>query len=148
MILSNLKYSHRVESLHPLFKSLFDYIKQNDLLGLECGKIVLDGDNLFINNINPDCKAKEEQILETHRDYIDVHVLLQGEETIGWKPLEKAENQIQEYKKETDCALYSDLADNYFTIRPGDFVIIYPEDAHAPMIGKGKIRKLIAKVKI
>ena len=31
---------------------------------------------------------------------------------------------------------------------PGQFVIVYPEDPHAPVIGSGKIRKLIAKVKL
>ena len=32
MIVSNLQNSARVESLHPLFKQLFDYVKANDLL--------------------------------------------------------------------------------------------------------------------
>ena len=50
MIISNLQNSSRVESLHPLFKNLFDYVKTHDLLHTECGRIELDGDNLFINN--------------------------------------------------------------------------------------------------
>ena len=29
---------------------------------------------------------------------------------------------------------------------PNDFLIVFPEDAHAPIIGSGKIRKVIAKV--
>lgn len=32
MIVSNLQNSQRIEGLHPLFKSLFDYVKTHDLL--------------------------------------------------------------------------------------------------------------------
>ena len=32
MVLSNLQHSDRVESLHPLFKTVFDYVKSHDLL--------------------------------------------------------------------------------------------------------------------
>ena len=33
-------------------------------------------------------------------------------------------------------------------MQPGEFAIVYPEDPHAPVIGEGKIRKLIGKVKL
>ena len=47
MIVSNLQNSSRVEVLHPLFKTLFDYVKSHDLLHAELGRIDIDGDNLF-----------------------------------------------------------------------------------------------------
>ena len=121
MIISNLQNSGRVESLHPLFKKLFDYVKTHDLLHTPCGRIELEGNNLFINNVNPTCVTADKQVLELHREYIDVHILLEGKETIGWKAIE-------------------DL--------PGQFAIVFPEDPHAPVIGEGKIRKLIGKVKL
>ena len=49
MIVSNLQHSARIEPLHPLFKQLFDYVKSHDLLHTPCGRIELDGNNLFIN---------------------------------------------------------------------------------------------------
>ena len=84
MIISNLQNSGRVESLHPLFKKLFDYVKTHDLLHTPCGRIELEGDKLFINNVNPTCVTAETQVLELHHEYIDVHILLEGKETIGW----------------------------------------------------------------
>lgn len=148
MILSNLQNSERIEGLHPLFKKFFDYVKSHDLLHTECGRIELDGDRLFINNVNPTCVSAEEQVLEVHRDYIDVHVLLEGEETIGWKALEDLQDEKQPYLKEGDCALYSDRPTSFATLQPGQFLIVWPEDPHAPVIGTGKIRKLIGKIKI
>lgn len=148
MIISKLENSYRIESLHPLFKKLFGYIKQHDLLNQETGKIVLDGDNLFINNVAIDGISKDKQPLEIHRDYIDVHILLEGNETIGWKALEELKEEIKPYAKKEDCALYSDKPTTFVNIQPGEFVIVFPEDPHAPAIGNGKIRKLIAKVRV
>lgn len=148
MIVSNLQNSERIESLHPLFKQLFDYVKTHDLLHTECGRIELAGDDLFINNVNPTCVSASDQVLEVHRDYIDVHILLEGKERIGWKALEDVTDLKQAYQKEGDCALYSDTPTSFVDLLPGQFLIVYPEDPHAPVIGEGKIRKLIGKVKI
>mgnify|MGYP000002021626 FL=1 len=148
MIVSNLQDSARIEALHPLFKQLFDYVKSHDLLHTPCGRIELDGSNLFINNVNPTCVKAPEQVLEVHRNYIDVHILLEGKERIGWKALEDVSQLKQAYQEEGDCALYSDTPTCFVDLLPGQFLIVYPEDPHAPVIGEGKIRKLIAKVKI
>ena len=97
MIVSNLQNSQRVEGLHPLFKTLFDYVKTHDLFHAELGRIEIDGDNLFINNVNPECVARDKQVLELHRDYIDVHILLEGTETIGWKAIEDLKDEAKDW---------------------------------------------------
>ena len=148
MIVSNLQNSQRVEGLHPLFKTLFDYVKSHDLLHADLGRIEIKGDELFINNVNPECVVAEKQVLELHRDYIDVHILLEGAERIGWKAIEDLTDEVKPYEKEVDCALYSDTPTTFVDLLPGQFMIVYPEDPHAPVIGEGKIRKLIAKVKL
>lgn len=148
MIVSNLQNSERIESLHPLFKMLFDYVKTHDLLHMECGRIELAGDDLFINNVNPICVSASDQVLEVHRDYIDVHILLEGKERIGWKAFEDVNQLKQSYQKESDCALYSDEPTLFVDLLPGQFLVVFPEDPHAPVIGEGKIRKLIGKVRL
>lgn len=148
MIVSNLQNSSRVEVLHPRFKTLFDYVKTHDLLHAELGRIDVDGDNLFIMNINPECVTQDKQVLEAHRIYIDVHILLQGVERIGWKALEDVNQEVKPYEEDEDYALFSDCATTWIDLRPGQFMIVYPEDPHAPIIGQGKIRKLIGKVRI
>ena len=88
-----------MESLHPLFKTLFDYVKSHDLLHAELGRIEIKGDDLFINNVNPEGVAAEKQVLELHRAYIDVHILLEGKERIGWKAIEDLETEINLTRK-------------------------------------------------
>lgn len=148
MILSTLQDCGRFEVLHPLFKKAFDYVKSHNLLDAPLGRIEVEGDVLFINNSNPECVKVEKQVLEVHRKYIDIHVLLEGEETVGWKPLLDCRNETKPYNEDEDCALYDEQAATYFKMQPGQILIVWPEDAHAPVIGEGKIRKLIIKVKI
>lgn len=149
MIVSNLKDSERIESLHPLFKTLFDYVKSHDLSQVEAGRIELDGKNLFINVADPQLVEKQHQKLEVHREYIDIHFPLTGTETFGWRALCTLEQPSEHpFDKENDFALYAAPATTYLDIHPGEFAIVYPEDAHAPIIGEGKLRKLIAKIRL
>ena len=148
MILSTLQDCGRFEVLHPLFKKAFDYVKSHNLLDAPLGRIEVEGDDLFISNSNPECVKVDRQVLEVHRKYIDIHVLLEGEETVGWKPLSDCRNETKPYNEDADCALYDEQAATYVKMQPGQILIVWPEDAHAPVIGEGKIRKLIIKVKI
>ncbi len=149
MILGSLNYSERIEALHPRFKEVFDYIKQNDLLNAPLERITLDGDKLFINNVLIEQgKSQAEQPMEAHKRYIDIHVLLQGEERVGWADIDKLGEPSKAYDEADDYMLYEQEAISYVDLKEGEFVIVYPEDAHAPIIGKGQIRKLIVKVLI
>ncbi len=148
MIIGSLEHSQRIESLHPQFKVAFDYIKNHDLLNAPLERIELDGDNLFINNVNPECVAKEKQVLEAHKQYLDIHVLLEGQECMGWKNIDDCGTPSKAYDENDDYMLFDQAASTYIDLLPGQFAIVYPEDAHAPLIGSGKIRKLVVKIKL
>lgn len=149
MILAHIEDSERYYSLHPLFKQLFDYVKTHDLSQVPAERITLDGERLFINVADASLKSPEEQVLEVHRRYIDVHFPLSNNEVMGWSPLQGLQTEsVNPFNDEDDYAVYAEAAQTYLTIRPGEFAIVWPEDAHAPIIGEGKLRKLIAKVLI
>lgn len=146
MIYGNIAYADRYASLHPLLPQLFAYVKSHDLLHTPMGKIVLDGDNLFINNVNPECLSEEKQVLEVHRRYIDVHILLEGKERVGWRNTDDCKDVADPYDEAGDFATFFEKPTTYIDMMPNDFLIVFPEDAHAPIIGSGRIRKAIAKV--
>ena len=148
MILTTLADSGRIEPLHPLFKRFFDYVKEHDLLHAPLGRIEVDGDRLFINNVEADLTDAATQPLEAHREYIDVHVVLGGEEHFGWRPLADCAAVRQSYDPAADCALYADRPSSWLTLRPGQAAIVFPEDPHAPVVGEGRVRKLIGKIKL
>ena len=146
MIISHISDSSRYESLHPLFEQVFDYIKANDLLNAPAERIILDGDKLFINVCDAKLVSAEVQKLEVHQKYIDIHFPLSGKEIVGWKHFSNLGTSEAPFDAENDFALYAETPSTYFEVLPGEFYIVYPEDAHAPIIGEGVLRKLIVKV--
>ena len=148
MIIDTLENSAGIEKLHPDFKMVFDYIKKHDLLQAEPGRIELDGDRVYISVAETVGRPLPEALIETHDKYIDVQVLLSGEETFGWKSRGQLKEGKEEYNEQNDIRFYADEAGLLFTLEPGEFVVFFPEDGHAPCIGTGKIRKLVAKVRI
>lgn len=148
MIIGDLREVNRYFSLHLRMRKVFEYASQHDFTTMKAGRIELDAKQLFINLEEVELKEKDEQLIEVHRKYIDVHIPLIAEEAIGWKALvDLGEPDIQ-YDEDKDFAFYQQLADQYFHIKPGQFAICFPEDGHAPLIGIGKQRKLIAKILI
>lgn len=148
MQIGNLTDAPRIYLLHPLFKELFEFVINHDFDKLEKGKIQVNGDDLFIMNLEIDGANAETQPLEMHRQYIDVHIVLDGNEQIGWKSTDKIEHYTSDFNAENDCALSDDKPSFYVKLNKGEFAIMFPEDAHAPAISDGKIRKLIGKVKL
>lgn len=148
MILANLNDSDRINSLHPLFERLFHFVKTNDLLHHDLGRIELNGDELFINNVEATLVEESLQPLEVHQNYIDVHIPLSANERIGWKSFSALGAPREAFDEENDFALYDESPSTFVEVKVGEFLVVFPEDAHAPIIGNGKLRKLIAKVKI
>jgi YhcH/YjgK/YiaL family protein len=147
MIIDTLAHSARYESLNPYFKQAFDFLKKTDLSKLEAGKIILDGDNLFINVNEGVGKEAPDAKLELHQKYIDIQIPLSTPETYGWKQGAKCSEVLKSYNAEKDIEFFSDEPTTYFTLNtPDEFCIFFPEDGHAPGIATGNLKKLIVKV--
>ncbi|WP_294142145.1 YhcH/YjgK/YiaL family protein [uncultured Sanguibacteroides sp.] len=147
MIIDKILNSSSIENLNPYFKAVFDYIKTHDMAIMPLGRIDIAGDDAYIKVDEVDGKEKEEAFLERHESYIDIQLPLSGGEIYGWKAKEDLQNIKTAYEVEGDFMFYQDRPSFYFPLQAGEFVIFFPGDAHAPCIGKGKIRKVVAKVK-
>ena len=148
MIFDHLDNSSVYESLHPLFKQAFDYLKSNDLSALAPGKIELDGSRLYISVQEPGGKKPEEAKLETHAKYIDIQFLIKGKETIGWRYAADCKNETAPYNPEKDITFFTDAPTCDVELVPGDFCIFFPGDAHAPCIADQALKKAVVKVLI
>ena len=146
MIHDSLKNTSRYETLHPFFKKAFYYLKNNDFSTLEDGRYDLDGDQLYVSISSIKGKEKTDAAIETHQKYIDIQLPLLGVEKIGWKTACDLQEESSPYNLEKDIAFYVDRPTAYTKIYPGEFVIFFPEDGHAPCIGEGIIRKIVVKV--
>ena len=148
MILSSLSQSERYAALHPLFQRAFDYIRDTDFFAMAPGRYNIAGDDLIVIVEQVAAKTKEMAKLEAHRRYIDIQLVLEGDETMGWKPLADCLNPVSEHSMEKDIRFFHDAPASYVAVPPDHFCIFFPEDAHAPLIGNGTIRKVIFKVAV
>src|SRR3990170_2294918 len=146
MILSTLSQADRYAALHPLFPRAFEYIRNTGLLSLAPGRYPIAGDDLFAIVEHVQGRTRAEAKLECHRRYIDIQLVLDGMDEMGWKPLADCHNPVSCYSAEKDIRFFHDAPASWIATPPGAFCIFYPEDAHAPLVGEGIIRKVIFKI--
>lgn len=147
MILDSLKNKEQYVSLHPRFKQVFDYIDTHDLASMELGRHDVDGDNIFVMVQELELRPLEQARLELHRKYIDIQLVLRGdEEVFGWSEKKDCLKPEAEFDEAKDIQLFVDTPQCFYTVREGQFSVLYPEDGHAPMLGKGKVKKCIFKI--
>lgn len=155
MIIDTIKNASKYYSVHPLFAKAFDYIRSTDLVNTADGKYEIDGDpstgswlRAIFSNKKGVSVADSVAKFECHNKHIDIQLCIAGDEQMGWKPREKCISPNGGYNEEKDVQLYHDQPDTFFRLTDGQFVIFFPEDVHAPMIGDDLIKKLVIKVKI
>jgi YhcH/YjgK/YiaL family protein len=148
MILSALSQSHRYAALHPLFQRAFDAIRDTDFFAMAPGRYHLVGDELIAIVEQVPAKTQEVARLECHRRYIDIQLVLEGDETMGWKPLADCHNPVAEFSEERDIQFFTDAPASWVAVPSEHFCVFFPEDAHAPLVGSGTIRKVIFKVAV
>lgn len=148
MILDSLENSARYESLNPYFKMAFDYVKNTDWSKVEPGKIMLDGKNCFINYMEQTGKTSEAAKFETHNNYLDIQIPLDGTEIMGFIPTCELQQPDAPYNPEKDITKYSDKTTCFVTLKPKHFAVFWPWDGHQPCIGEGTWHKLVVKIKL
>lgn len=118
----------------------------------ELGTVELDGDHVFLIRNAYQTRSVSDAQLEAHRTYIDVMYMVEGEEIIYVKPTNRLSKITMEYDPEQDVlfgAMDEDTTAVHLT--PGTFVVLFPQDAHAPacMVKESKsVKKIIAKVRL
>lgn len=148
MILSTLSQSDRYAALHPLFPRAFDYMRDTDLLALAPGRYPILDKQLFVIVENLPGRTREAAKLECHRRYIDIQLVLEGSDEMGWRPLADCMQPVGDYSEEKDIRFFNDAPASWIATPSGAFCIFFPEDAHAPLVSSGSIRKAIFKIAV
>ena len=147
MIIDTIENLGKYVTLNPLFADVVEFLKNNDLQTIEEGKHFIKDKDLYVHIQVAKGKTQEAAVLETHIEMIDIQIPITCEETFGYTPL--CDLPDFEYNAEKDITKYGDTkAQTYVTVKPGQFVIFFPQDGHAPcIINQPEIKKAIFKVK-
>ena len=128
----------------------FQFLKSADLKALPVGKQELEGEHLFVSVAEYYGKQKEEAFYESHKKYIDIQYVIQGEEIIGLTTLDKVEVK-DPYDAEKDIAFYNYEGGNYLKATPDKFFLFFPDDVHRPSLTTGDsvlVKKIVVKILI
>lgn len=151
MIFDRLNNSKQYYILNEKFKKAFEFLENNDLKNLKDGKYEIENDEIYANVQSLKTKNKEDKKFEAHRKYIDIQYVIKGCECMGYGILEDFKTIDVSYDDKKDVEFLSGGLFNYINVYEGDFVIFYPNDAHAPMLSVEDdtvIKKVIVKIKI
>ena len=148
MILDSLKSFEKYQTLQEGFDKVYQFLKKNDIYSMECGKYEIDGKKVYCTISEGELRDVEEAKLEIHDSYIDIHVLLDGSETIGIKDRSKCNGDNTKYQEADDIAFLEDEPENYVVLGIGNIAVIFPADAHAPLLGTGSYKKAVFKVHV
>ena len=148
MIMDSLDKAERYFNLHPAFKDVFTFIKEKNLSELSLGRHDIDGDRLFCVIEKRQGRTRAESRLEAHRKYIDIQYVISGNDEMGWKPTSDCKIIGMPYDEKKDVMIFKDEPVSWTNVPAGSFVIFFPEDSHAPLVGREEIHKIVFKVAV
>lgn len=149
MIFGNIDNLKEYSFLEGSVKECFEYLKKHPLLSYEKGSYEIDGHRLFVNVVEYKTTASVNRFWEAHKDYLDVHVMLRGEEQIDVNFI--GNMRLKEYVEKDDFLPMEGEKNGSVILRPGDFLVCCPSDGHRTAVavdGTAMIKKAIFKVRV
>lgn len=130
------------EKIDLFFKQLSDGIP-------EAGSFQLDGEKVKVNIVHTKTSPAEQGKYEVHKQYIDIHVPLSGCETIICRSSCSGLTPAADFDTDNDYQLFETAPGTNCFLEPGDFLLLYPGEAHHVLTGDGSpVVKAIVKIDI
>lgn len=117
----------------------------------ESGKVELSGGVVVIEQAY-ETRLRADSFFESHRKYIDIQAVLDGEETMEVADIGRMTAR-QPYSPERDVIVYEDSSDaSQLRVHPGQLTVFFPEDVHMPCLRIRSepvlVRKVVVKVPV
>ncbi|MCJ7772781.1 MAG: YhcH/YjgK/YiaL family protein [Desulfobacterales bacterium] len=132
------------------WEQAFQFLKTANLKELPLGKQELEGQHLFVNVDGYTSKDKTDTRYESHKKFIDIQYVIEGEELMGLTTLDKVE-VTEPYDEGKDITFYQFEGGNYIKATPENFFVFFPEDVHRPTLKvheNSPVKKIVVKILI
>ncbi|MCG3734212.1 YhcH/YjgK/YiaL family protein [Vibrio cincinnatiensis] len=128
---------------------VIDTVKQRLATHPSNGRYTLEEDEVFFFIVDDHSQPLNERKAEIHKKYLDVQIVLEGEERFGFS-LHPFQSLAEDYLEERDLAFSEDIIDEQFVdLSENEFIIFDAEQPHRPLIAVESprpIRKAVIKV--
>ena len=145
MILDKLSAANAYRGIHPRLDGVLDRLNEAFLATVGPETMELEGDKLYVTRFTYETLPREETFFEAHKRYLDVHLMVQGEERVELA----SPGGLTLFEHQGDFYAYRGEAEQSLVLRPGSFLVVFPEDAHRIKIqvnGPETVSKVVFKV--
>ena len=149
MIYGNLQHSQQYTGISPRLDCALTYLQTHDLNAMEPGRYPILGEDVWLRISDNSTKPESEAVYEAHDRFIDIQMILRGEEIIRCA-FRRDMVSVTESPPVRDVTFYQGSGQP-FLLSAGDFLILFPDDAHAPSLCVGapaSVRKALFKVRV
>lgn len=150
MITDTLDHSELYTGLHPRLDAGLAWLRGADLAALPDGRHEIEGGDVFANVFGYTTASMDAKPYEAHEAFLDIQVVIAGEESLYWAPLCSLE-EVDAYVPAKDVSFHEGMDGTPVTLRPGVFAVLFPQDAHKPgchLHAAAPVRKVVVKVRI
>lgn len=151
MLFGDLTRQDFAQALPAALANCCHKLNELDLLALPLGQQpLMNGINMNVMEFTT--AASETKQAELHRQFIDIQVLISGEEAIEYSVVEPDLAKYTDYNAQDDYQLTPEIDHkNTLILRPKMFAIFLPNEPHKPGIsvnGDKVLKKLVVKVPV
>ena len=144
MITDRIENVYKYTEIPQIVKDFMSNLKSD----ISNGKIILN-DDIYVNVETYTTKSVSDGKFETHKKYADIQILVSGSENIYYCDKSALSTDIL-YNEEKDIEFYSDdvVAYPHVKLDGTNFVMLLPEEAHAPQVCVNNQQSMVKKVVI
>lgn len=149
MIYAKLGDAPAYRGIHPNLDLALAHITPEFLSSVGEQRIELKGGDVYATRFTYETIPAEESFFEAHRKYLDIHIMAEGREGVEIAPPEA----LEEFDRieANDFYAYRGEGAYKLTLSPGDFLAVFPGDAHRIKMqtdGPKTVSKVVFKVRI
>ena len=149
MIYAKHKDAPAYRGIHPNLDLALKRITPEFLASVGPERVEIKGGDVYATRFTYETVPAEESFFEAHRKYLDIHIMMEGSEGVEIAPPEV----LSEFDRveANDFYAYRGEEDYKLILSPGDFLVVFPSDAHRIKMqvdGPRTVSKVVFKVKI
>ena len=134
--------------IHPNLDLALEHITPEFLASLRDNqRVELKGDLVYCTRFTYETIPQEESFFEAHRRYLDIHIMVEGEERVDMNRPEDL--KLTDAQEGNDFYAYQGESWHSTVLKPGEFLVVFPGDAHRIKVqvdGAKTVSKAVFKV--
>ena len=133
--------------IHPNLDLALEHITPEFLAALRDNqRVELKGDLVYCTRFTYETIPQEESFFEAHRRYLDIHIMVEGEERVDVNRPEDL--KLTDAQEGNDFYAYQGESWHSTVLKPGEFLVVFPGDAHRIKVPaeRSQIRRGILKL--